>query len=359
MIHILEPYENKIDPHGSYHARIIREHGGPDSSAFRCAAARYQSSQIGYGWQRCHCGGGQENEPAQALSLYPVADHPVGRHAAVPGRRHHLRRSRDRLFLPGRLADQGFRRFAWKGCWTWSSRPLQGRAAVELCIRPATATAGDSKHVHMVIDFGNSRTGALLVELAGEISQTPQMLPFELVTAITSTPGTTTAKWSTCPAARWFSSKTHWCNTPYLSPLPQKQIEYHNVGDDDCRGGWFGRGKKPRQNKVEVVVTPPLFDDLSMVRLGREADDVVQVMRAEGDIRTGAELAQALSLGRRRQLAGRGQLVHGRSGRPLPHRRLCRHAQGAVPPLHPRGRPRLPPGASRVRRRASSPPRRR
>ena len=33
----------------------------------------------------------------------------------------------------------------------------------------------------MVIDFGNSRTGALLVELTGEISQTPQMLPFELL----------------------------------------------------------------------------------------------------------------------------------------------------------------------------------
>ena len=35
------------------------------------------------------------------------------------------------------------------------------------------------------------------------------------------------------------------------------------------------------------MVTPPMFDDLSMVRMGREADDVVQVMRAEGDIRTG------------------------------------------------------------------------
>ena len=89
------------------------------------------------------------------------------------------------------------------------------------------------------------------------------------------------------PAARWFSSKTHWCNTPYLPALPQKKIEYHNVSEEEARGGWFGRGKKPRQNKVEVVVVPPLFDDFSMVRMGREADDVAQVMRAEGDIRTG------------------------------------------------------------------------
>jgi hypothetical protein len=69
-------------------------------------------------------------------------------------------------------------------------------------------------------------------------------------------------------------------------PLAQKKTEYHTVGDEENRGGWF-RGKKPKQAKVEVVVTPPLFDDLSQVRMGREADDVVQVMRAEGDIRTG------------------------------------------------------------------------
>ena len=113
------------------------------------------------------------------------------------------------------------------------------------------------------------------------------MLPFELLNRYHLDAWNEAGEVVSVPAARWFSSKTHWCNTPYLPPMPQKRIEYHNVGDEDVRGGWFGRGKKPRQNKVEVVVTPPLFDDLSMVRLGREADDVVQVMRAEGDIRTG------------------------------------------------------------------------
>ena len=38
-----------------------------------------------------------------------------------------------------------------------------------------------------------------------------------------------------------------------------------------CKRGWFGRSGKSRQAKVEMVVTPPLFDDLSMVRMGREA----------------------------------------------------------------------------------------
>ena len=38
-------------------------------------------------------------------------------------------------------------------------KPLRGIPPIEICIRPATAVAGDAKHVHMVIDFGNSRTG--------------------------------------------------------------------------------------------------------------------------------------------------------------------------------------------------------
>ena len=36
-----------------------------------------------------------------------------------------------------------------------------------------------------------------------------------------------------------------------------------------------------------MTVTPPMFEDFSMVRMGREADDVVQVMHVEGDVRTG------------------------------------------------------------------------
>jgi hypothetical protein len=139
----------------------------------------------------------------------------------------------------------------------------------------------------MVVDFGNSRTGVLLLELAGEISQTPQMLPFELANRYHLDAWNDEGESISVPVARWFSSKTHWCNTPYLPPQSQKKIEYHSVGEEDAKGGWFGRGRKGRQAKVEVVVTPPLFDDLSMVRMGREADDVVQVMRAEGDIRTG------------------------------------------------------------------------
>ena len=248
--------------------------------------SRYQTAQIGYGWQRCQCGSQAEGEPprsyafvqwqiiqAATTKMFLAVDTTCG----DPELGYFCQPSaltKDFIIhLDGLLDLQG--------------KPLKGAPEVELCIRPATAMAGDAKHVHMVIDFGNSRTGVLLLELAGEISQTPQMLPFELSNRYHLDAWDENGDVVSIPAARWFSSKTHWCNTPYLSPLVQKKIEFHAVGDDQGRAGWFRRGKKPKQNKVEVVVAPPLFDDLSMVRLGREADDVVQVMRAEGDIRTG------------------------------------------------------------------------
>jgi len=43
-------------------------------------------------------------------------------------------------------------------------------------------------------------------------------------------------------------------------------------------------------------VRPNLFDDLSMIRMGREADDVTQIMHAKGDFRV-ATGSPALALG--------------------------------------------------------------
>jgi len=248
--------------------------------------SRYQTTQIGYGWQRCQCGAGGEKDKPQA---YPFVQWQVIQSGAT------------KLFLAidTSCGDPEVGYFCSSSALTKDhvirldglldvqGQPLKGLPPVELCIRPATATAGDAKHVHMVVDFGNSRTGALLLELAGEISQTPQMLPFELCNRYHLDAWNDAGEYVSMPAARWFSSKTHWCNTPYLGPLSLTKTEYHAVDEDDAKAGWFGRGKKGRQNKVQMLVTPPLFDDLSMVRMGREADDTAQVMRAEGDIRTG------------------------------------------------------------------------
>lgn len=249
--------------------------------------ARFQTSQIGYGWQRCLCGTGQEDESPRP---YPFIQWQI------------IQAATTKLFLavdttcgdpevgyfcqPSALTKDYAIRL--EGLLDLQSKPLRGVPPIELCIRPATAVAGDAKHVHMVVDFGNSRTGALLLEVAGEISQTPQMLPFELVNRYHLDAWNDAGEFVSMPAARWFSSKTHWCTPPYLPPLAYRKVEYHAVGDDEPRAGWFGRSaRRPRQAKVEVAVTPAMFDDLSMVRLGREADDVTQVCRAEGDIRTG------------------------------------------------------------------------
>ena len=249
--------------------------------------SRFQSAQIGYGWQRCRTGSGEENE---SPAPYPYVQWQVIQSGAT------------KLFLAvdTTCGDPEVGYFCQasaltkdfvvhlEGLLDLQGRPLKGVPAVEFCIRSATATAGDPKHVHMVVDFGNSRTGALLLEVTGEITQTPQMMPFELVNRYHLDAWDEEGNFVSMPQARWFSSKTHWCNTPYLPPIVQKKSEYHAVEDDESRSGWFRKGKKkPRQSKVEVVVTPPLFDDLSMVRLGREADDVTQVMRAEGDIQAG------------------------------------------------------------------------
>jgi len=252
--------------------------------------SRYTAAQIGYGWQRCLCAAGASGKQQEAPKPFPYVQWQIVQAAAT------------KLFLAvdttcgepeeGYFCDAStlVKDFAVRleGILDLGNQPLRGVPAVEVCIRPAAATAGDPKHVHMVVDFGNSRTGALLLEISGEISQAPRMMPFELVNRYHLDAWSEEGFYVSTPQARWFSSKTHWCNTPYLPPLEQKHAEYHTVDEDEARASWFGRGKrKPKQVKVEVVATPPLFDDLSMVRLGREADDMLQAMRADGDIRTG------------------------------------------------------------------------
>src|SRR6516165_543987 len=74
-----------------------------------------------------------------------------------------------------------------------------------------------------IIQSGTTR---LLLELAGEISQTPQMLPFELTNRYHLDAWSEEGEPVSQPAARWFSSKTHWCNTPYLPPMQQKKTDY-------------------------------------------------------------------------------------------------------------------------------------
>ena len=254
---------------------------------------RFSTAQIGYGWQRCCCGTGEEGAGA---TEFPYIQWQV------------IQSGANRLFLAvdttcgdpelGYFCDAGTLTGDFPvrlgGLLDLQNRPLSGMDRVELQIRPVTAISGEAKHVHMVVDFGNSRSGALLLEMVGEVAQEPQMMPFELVNRYHLDAWDEQGKFTSRPSARWFSSKTHWCNTPYLPPITVKKEEWHvteEEGEQQERSGGLlgllGSKKKPKRYKVEESVTPPMFDDLSMVRLGGEADDAVQVMREQGNLRTG------------------------------------------------------------------------
>ena len=260
--------------------------------------ARFQTSQIGYGWQRTRCSElTQEGE--EIVRNYPYIQWQI------------IQSSVTKLFLAvdTTCGEQELGYFCaannlthdfevmLEGFLDVQGRALKGIQAIEFAIR-AAATSGNAKHVHLIVDFGNSRTGALLLEMSGEISQTPQMLPFELINRYHLDCWNDEGQFVSRHAARWFSSKTHWCSTPYLDPEEMKKIEYHAVERTEetaptKKKGLFGGGKKAAaknvviQNKVELAVVPPLFDDVSMVRMGKEVDDVMQIMRPLGDIRTG------------------------------------------------------------------------
>ncbi len=300
---------------------------------------RYQTNQIGYGWQRTSVAGASQNDgaPARGSRTFPYIQWQI------------IQSGTTRLFLAVDTScgdpDVGYfcsansltRDFlvCLDGLLDIEGKPLKGVPDVELCIRPAAATAGDAKHVHMIVDFGNSRTGVLLLELAGEISQTPQMLPFELTNRYHLDAWNEEGEPVSQPAARWFSSKTHWCNTPYLPPLQQKKTDYHTVGEDDAKRGWFGRGRQDEagqggSRRHAAYVRRPLDGPPGPRGRRRGAGDAGGRRHSHR-----RQFAEALPLGRRRKLAGRGQLAHGRPHRPLPHGGLLLAAERPVPQVQP------------------------
>ena len=154
-----------------------------------------------------------------------------------------------------------------------------GLPAVEMAICPATATAGGPIGVHLVVDFGNSRTGALMIEHSDE--RTPVMEPFELQNRYRLDVWNVNGEYRKRPFHRWFSSRTRWCMPPYLS-APRLEKEIFTT---ETIPGIFG--PIVREVSYKVFVHPRLFQDLSSVRLGQEGDDVTQIMQIDGIARTG------------------------------------------------------------------------
>ncbi|MCA9246427.1 MAG: virulence factor SrfB, partial [Planctomycetales bacterium] len=250
------------------------------------AGRRFTTSQIGYGWQHCRC----ENRDIDEEDLdeeTPPIDYPYIQWQIIQS-------NVSRLFLAVDTSlgdpDLGFAcdpttlagdfRVAIEHLLDLAGAPLQGIPKVDLCLRAATATAGEAKPVHMVVDFGNSRTGALLLEVTGEVTQAAEMTPFELQNRYTLDYFNESGEAISKPPTRWFSSKTSWCNSPFLPPREMVKREFYR----ETVKGLLGKKQVNRQR--EMSVRPELFDDLSMARLGREADDVGQTMHAKGEFRT-------------------------------------------------------------------------
>lgn len=162
-------------------------------------------------------------------------------------------------------------------------QPLAGLPAglppVEMAISPATATAGGPIGVHLVVDFGNSRTGALMIEHSEE--RRPTMEPFELQNRYRMDVWSLTGEFRKRPFNRWFSSRTRWSMPPYQSP-PRLEKEIFTT---EVKKGFLG--KRTERGSYMVFVHPRLFQDLSAVRLGQEADDITQIMQIDGIARTG------------------------------------------------------------------------
>lgn len=156
-----------------------------------------------------------------------------------------------------------------------SGRPLGLSTRVEAVIRPLGA--GDPKEVHLIVDVGNSRTGALLLEPSGPTLSNPP-LPFTLLNRYHLDAWGQKGEVLRRGSDRWFSSRTSWCTPPYLAPPPVVRVEYKV----DPSSKW---SKRPLA--YESTIVPQLFQDASMVRMGAEAEDISLMMNAAGDLRTG------------------------------------------------------------------------
>ncbi|HEX4132753.1 MAG TPA: virulence factor SrfB [Pirellulales bacterium] len=147
--------------------------------------------------------------------------------------------------------------------------------------RAGAATAGEALAVDLVVDFGNSRSGALLLEASAELAAPAKMMPFELLDRYRLDAWDAQGQPRDNPAAQWFSSKTRWCNAPYQTPAPIEQTEY------------VGQTLRTLLRRKHVVrersrcVQPDLFEDLSLARIGRESDDLGQHINLHGELRLG------------------------------------------------------------------------
>jgi len=243
---------------------------------------RFSGEQLGRGWQRCRCVEDGETKdyyyvqwqivPGQG-QLFLAVDTTAARGEEDGG--HFCKAS----------ALGGDFSVTLQGLLGADDKPLEGLEPVELTIRPSKVRGGEPKDVHLIIDFGNSRTGALLLEFRGDVALDPLMIPLQLINRFHLDAWDEKGDIARQHAGWWYSSKSHWCTTPFLDPPQIEKVVYDEPDEEKDKGGLFSRRKKPTARTM--YVTPQTFQDLSMVRMGREADDLSTIMDTDGEVRTG------------------------------------------------------------------------
>lgn len=244
------------------------------------SSRRFATAEIGYGWQYCRLkspagakGAGDvpfvqwQIVQAQTTRLFLAVDTSLG----DPAQGH--------VCAPEALA--GDHRVALEGLLDLTGEPLHHVPSIDLCFRAATAATGDVVPVDLVVDFGNSRTGALLLEASTDATAPAKMMPFELLDRFRLDAWDDDGRPSANPSAQWFSSKTRWCNAPYRTPQPLVHTEEVR---QTVRSLW---GRKTVLRKRQRQEDSDLFEDLSLARVGREADDLGQHISLQGDLRLG------------------------------------------------------------------------
>ena len=234
---------------------------------------RYPASSIGLGWQYCEMQDGSSRRRLHYVQwrianekLFLALDTTCG--------------DPEKGYFCSVDALAGDYPLTIAGLLDLEGKPLTNLPRIDVIIRPASGGSESAKRVHMVIDFGNSRTGSLLIE--PQQGEAPDMEPFELVNRYLLDGWDQSGEFVKKHSSRWFSSRTNWCMAPYQRP---QRLEIKIYTDQAPKKGLFGSSRKP--DGQTVFVTPRLFQDLSAVRMGLEAEDIAQRVRTEGDILLG------------------------------------------------------------------------
>jgi len=237
---------------------------------------RFTTTEVGYGWQYCRLRGDAARDvpyvqwqiiQSQTCRLFLAIDTSLG----DPALGH----------VCSAESMAGDHLVALEGLLDLTGEPLHNVPRIELCFRAATATHGDVLPVDLVVDFGNSRTGALLLEGAAEGGKGARMTPFELLDRFRLDAWDDDGKPRSDASMQWFSSKTRWCNSPYRTPQPLVRSESIR---QVVRSLWRTKSIVRERQRHEQ---PDLFEDLSLARVGRESDDLGLHAPLQGDLRLG------------------------------------------------------------------------